>query len=224
MNIADYLGDWMTVIDKEELNKVLRSLSIKYTKELIEPSANKVFKAFNSCPFSKLQVIFLGQDPYCQKNVATGIAFGNNVKKDSDVSPSLQVLKDSVINYITPTVNVNFDNSLESWSKQGILMLNSALTVEVNKPGSHTMMWRPFISKLLQNLSNSQSALIYVLFGNQAQTFIPYINKNFNVILKEKHPSYYARTETMMPYDIFKEIDIKLKYQYNTTIKWFNYD
>lgn len=224
MTITDYLGDWMKVINQTELDKVLKQLSFNYSNQSVEPNSKKVFKAFNSCPYSQLKVIFIGQDPYFQKNIATGIAFGNIVTRDSDVSPSLQVLKDSLINYVNPTGNIIFDNTLESWSKQGVLMLNSALTVEVNKPGSHTMLWRPFISSLLQNLSSSQTALIYVLFGNQAQTFEPYINEKFNLILKEKHPSYYARTGSMMPYSIFKKIDVRLKHQYNNTIKWINYE
>ena len=144
--------------------------------------------------------------PYPQKDIATGILFGNNITKESDLSPSLKVIKNCCINYSIPHNNIIFDNSLESWAKQGILMLNSALTCEINKVGSHTMLWRNFIIYLIKMLSNRNFGIIYVLFGKQAQTFEPFINKDTNVIIKVNHPAYYARINKDMP-DIFKQID-----------------
>lgn len=137
------------------------------------------------------------------------------------LSPSLEVIKEAAINYEIPHAPIRFDNTLESWARQGILMINSALTCEVNKVGSHVMLWRPFISKLLSNLSNSETGLLYVLFGNQAQTFEPYINKQTNNIIKVHHPAYYARTNTKMPYWVFTEINKVMKSLYNTSIKWY---
>ena len=100
-------------------------------------------------------------------------------------------------------------------------MLNSALTCEMNRVGSHTMLWRPFISKLLQNLSKYTTGLVYVLFGEQAQTFEPYINKQANSVIKVHHPAYYARTKTKMPYWVFTEINKIVSFNYGTTIRWF---
>lgn len=159
--------------------------------------------------------------PYPQKGVATGILFGNSLDTE-ELSPSLQIIKEAAIDYTKPhNYPIEFDNSLESWAKQGILMINSALTVEVNKIGSHTAMWRPFISNLLETLSNYQLGIVYVLFGQQAQTFKPYINPSGNYILKENHPAYYARTGTRMSSDIFKEVNKCLKKQYNEEIVWY---
>ena len=117
-----------------------------------------------------VKIVFLGQDPYPQKGVATGVLFGNK-EGTTELSPSLEVIKEAAINYETPHPPLKFDVTLESWAKQGILMINSALTCEMNKVGSHVMLWRPFMSKFLQNLSNSNTGLVYVLFGDQAQTF-----------------------------------------------------
>ena len=100
-------------------------------------------------------------------------------------------------------------------------MLNTALTTEVGKTGSHTMIWRGFISKLIRNISEYNSGIIYVLFGEQAKTFKPYIGKN-NIILEEKHPSYYARTNSRMSSTIFNEVSKLTKSKYGEPIKWFS--
>lgn len=219
MKLDTYLGDWVNYINKKELNAILNILGKEYSIKAIEPSQVNVFKAFNLCQYKDMKVLFLGMDPYPQRGVATGILFGNN--SDKSLSPSLQVLKECVIDYTSPFNNIIFDHSLESWSKQGILMLNSALTVETNKIGSHVMLWRPFISSLLQNISTSNSGIVFVLFGEQAQTFTPYINTVTNHVINVKHPSYYARIGQKMPREWFIELNRILKNLYNENIKWF---
>lgn len=160
--------------------------------------------------------------PYPQKGVATGILFGNKKEvPEEDLSPSLKIIKEAVINFEIPHNNIIFDQTLENWAKQGILMINSALTVEMNKIGSHVMLWRPFISKLLKNLSESSCSIVYVLFGKQAETFNPYINKKFNHVLKIEHPAYFARNRIKMPHYLFTEIDKKLNDIYGYSIKWY---
>jgi uracil-DNA glycosylase len=164
--------------------------------------------------------VFLGQDPYPQKGIATGVLFGNK-EGTTELSPSLEVIKEASINYEIPHPPLKFDVTLESWARQGILMINSALTCEMNKVGSHVMLWRPFISKLLHNLSNTSPGLVYVLFGEQAQTFEPYINRRVNSTIKVRHPSYYARTNTKMPYWVFTELNKLMKDSYGVPIKWY---
>lgn len=100
-------------------------------------------------------------------------------------------------------------------------MLNSALTCEVNKVGSHSNLWRPFISKLLYNLSNKEYGLIYVLFGSQAKTFKPYINNKCNTIIEIEHPAYYARLNKQMSPKLFIDINKLLFSKYGETIKWY---
>lgn len=222
MTIEEYFGGWTKVINKTELNHVLSVLSKEYLSKSVCPNQTDVFKAFKLCPFEDLKVVFLGQDPYPQKGVATGILFGNKKEVlEEDLSPSLKIIKEAVINFEIPHNNIIFDQTLENWTKQGILMINSALTVEMNKIGSHVMLWRPFISKLLKNLSESSCSIVYVLFGKQAETFNPYINKKFNHVLKIEHPAYFARNRIKMPHYLFTEIDKKLNDIYGYSIKWY---
>lgn len=222
MTLEEYFGRWMRVIDKRELESVLSKLGPEYKRKPICPVQSDVFKAFEVCPYDKLKVVMLSQDPYPQKGVATGILFGNKEgTRDKDLSPSLQIVKEAAINFEIPHNCIIFDPTLESWAKQGILMINSALTVEMNKIGSHVMLWRPFIASLLKKLSENDTGIIYVLFGKQAQTFKPYINKRFNTILEENHPAYFARTGEAMPHTVFEQISKLTKGMYGVPITWY---
>lgn len=222
MTLDEYFGDWMKVIDRTELNNVMAKVGQEYRRKPLCPAQSDVFRAFEFCPLNDLKVVMLGQDPYPQKGVATGVLFGNRKEVDEDnLSPSLNVVKEAAINFEVPHYCITFDNSLESWSKQGILMINSALTVEMNRIGSHVMLWRPFIAKLLKNLSEYNTAIVYVLFGRQAQTFKPYINDRFNHIIEIEHPAYFARSGTKMPHQLFVDISNKVKEIYGVPIKWY---
>ena len=222
MTIEEYFGRWMRVIDKKELILIMNELK-KINSTVICPSMRNVLRAFELCKYDACRVVFLGQDPYPQKGVATGILFGNRKETPDDkLSPSLEVIKECAIDYTVPHAPIDFDITLESWAKQGILMINSALTCKINEAGSHVNMWRPFVSKLLKNLSEKESGIIYVLFGRQAQTFKPYIRKDYNFIIEIEHPAYFARTQTIMPHRVFTDIDKILKDYYNTKIVWYN--
>lgn len=220
MTVEEYFGGWLPFIDKQELKDVMDKIQVEYSKHPCCPATKDIFKAFTLCDVNNLKIVMIGMDPYPQKDVATGILFGN--KKDTiTLSPSLEVIKEAVIDYTIPHGMIDFDITLESWCKQGILMLNSALTVEMNRIGSHMTIWRSFISKLLANLSLYRTGIIYVLFGVQAKTFRPYINSKNNDILESPHPAAFVRRQTRMPSDIFREIERLSLTKNGEPIKWF---
>ena len=217
-HIINVLGEWDRFIDHGEARKLLPILINLYEFSEVCPAKENVFRAFNLTTPDECKVVFIGQDPYPQRGVATGVLFGNKVNTpESEYSPSLKVIRNSIKDLENSNLVSNFDPSLESWAKQGILMLNSSLTVEVNRIGSHTMIWRRFIAKFINNLSRYNDSLIYVLFGELAQTFSPYIFGG--TILKVKHPAYYARTNTPMPSNVFNDINTILD-KYGTSIEW----
>lgn len=220
MTIDEYFGDWMKVLDRNETMKVMGWLRT-VNKETLCPNIKDVFKAFKLCPYNKCRVIFVGQDPYPQRGVAQGVLFGNSSDTpENKLSPSLQIIKESVINFEISHNLITFDPSLESWAKQGILMINSALTTEVGKIGVHMMKWRPFMIAFLKQMSMINPGIIYVLFGSQTQILEPYINKN-NYVLKIEHPAYFARINKKMPYHIWKDINKILYDLYGEKIEWF---
>ena len=220
MTIDEYFGDWMKVLDRNETMKVMGWLKI-VNKNTLCPNIKDVFKAFKLCPYNNCRVVFIGQDPYPQRGVAQGVLFGNSSDTpENKLSSSLQIIKESVINFEIPHNLITFDPTLESWAKQGILMINSALTTEVGKIGVHMMKWRPFMIAFLKQMSMINPGIIYVLFGSQAQILEPYISKN-NYVLKIEHPAYFARTNKKMPYHIWKDINKILYDLYGEKIEWF---
>lgn len=198
----EYFGEWYKYLNITELNKAVANVRLEYLTKMVYPKFHEIFRTFTECDHSQLKVVILGMDPY-NDGSATGVAFAN--RPDTKVlSPSLQVIKDCLEENYTPQ-RQSFDVTLEDWEKQGVLMLNSSLTVVANQPKSHIMIWRKFISSFLEELSRWQTGLIYVLMGEQAKTFKPYIGP-FNEIIECKHPAFYARTQTAMP-NVFSQID-----------------
>ena len=226
MSLEEYFGDWIKVIDRTELNKVMNTLNNEYNKFSVFPYKKDVFKAFKLCPLNDLKIVIIGQDVYPDRYGfeprATGLAFANNSEiTEEKTTPSLKILKDSVINLDIPHNCCTFDPTLESWAKQGILLLNSALTCKENNIGSHIGIWRPFITKLLIKLSEYYTGIVYMLLGNQAKSFEKYISTN-NFILSCSHPAYYARQGTDMPSDIFYAARNLVKDNFDEEIKWYN--
>lgn len=213
MSEKEFFGDWFPLINLNTLTRVLNRLG---NERDFTPKHEDVFKVFTKCDYNNLKVVFLGMDPYPQRGVATGISFGNKAGTlSSSYSPSLRVIYDSLIEY-SQDLPHGFDCTLESWCSQGVLMLNSSLTVGINNPGSHFLIWNSFISELLNNISINKPDTIFVLFGNQAKSFIPFLNncKYFTCV----HPSYCARNNVLLP-NIFSEIDNILK-ERNLFIQW----
>lgn len=205
MTSEEYFGDWARVIDMNETSKIMKWLNSIDIRN-IRPYYKNIFRAFKECPYSKCNVCCIGQDPYPQPGVATGILFGNNPDVPSEhLSPSLRVIIKAVKG------SPDFDTTMLKWVKQGILMINSALTCEVNNVGSHTNIWKPFISKLIHNISLDRPDIIFVMFGAQAQSF----NKEIegNTIINVKHPAYYARMGFSMPSEPFEEVNKLLEEQ-----------
>ena len=224
MTALEYFGDWSKVLDVSEAERILHALSS--SKQPICPLLKNVFKAFSLCSLHDLKVVILGQDPYSTLHdgvpVATGLAFANAKDTSEECfSPSLDVLMESVINFSMPHEVITFDPTLERWSEQGVLMLNSALTCLAGQPGSHTLLWQPFIRSFLTRLSAHDTGIVYVLMGSEAQSFEPYINHRFNHILKTRHPSWYARTSTSMPPAIWLQVNALLKGLYGFGIHWY---
>ena len=214
MKLIERLGHWYDLFDKQEFDYILEKLRTLYYEQTVLPDSHNIFKAFEECPLDKCNVIMLFQDPYPQRNVATGIAVANFADKPlASLSPSLRKLKEAV-----PDVDDDFDNTLIGWSKQGVLLLNSALTVVHNIPNSHSLMWRPFISAFLKNYSIYRKDSVYVLFGKQAQSFRPCI-KNSVFTLEVGHPAYYARTNQDMP-TVLTLVNEVLVNTHKTPINW----
>jgi len=224
----EYFGKWKEVIDFEELQRVINYLKAQKLFEAgkLCPLPQNIFRAFKYCDYDNLRVVILSQDPYPNlvkgKPVAQGIAFANSNKTFKEhYSSSLKVLIESVINFSIPHNPYTFDVTLKNWERQGVLLLNSALTCKAKVPKSHSLLWRSFTSYLLRHLSKYKIGIIYVLMGNEAQSFEKWIDSKSNFIFKVKHPSYYSRTGEKMPNSLWQNINKILTKQNGYGIEWY---
>jgi uracil-DNA glycosylase len=182
------------------------------------PTLKQVFRAFEECPYDDLKVVFIGQDPYPQLGVADGISFscGNTNK----VQPSLRYIFEEIERTVYQEFPSHQDPDLTRWSKQGILMLNTALTVEVGKIGSHYDIWKPFTAYLLDWLNNYNTGLIYVYMGKKAEEWSELTNDN-NYKFTVKHPASAAYNGSKWDSnDIFNKISKLVEENNGQKITW----
>lgn len=165
----------------------------KYDYELrYFPNKNDILNAFRLCSLEKLKVVVIGMDPYINEGEAHGLAFsvcegGGERKK---MPPSLRnIFKELHRSYGVMRTSTD----LSDWAEQGVLLLNTALTVRQGCSGSHTKIWHGFTTQLMQKLGEITENCVYILWGNHAQSFERYINKKNNLVLKHTHPSPLAR-------------------------------
>jgi uracil-DNA glycosylase len=157
------------------------------------PPLKLVFRAFQECPEKDLKIIMIGQDPYPHFGVADGIAFscGLTGKTQPSLNNMFEAIEETVY-YGYPTYQ---DPDLTRWANQGVLMLNSALTTQVDKVGTHYDIWKDFIAYVLDMLSLTNSGLIFMLLGAKAQELEPLIGQH-HYVLKASHPASAAYTKT----------------------------
>ncbi len=182
------------------------------------PTIKNLFKAFEECPYEDLKVVFVGQDPYPQVNVADGIAF-SCTGQDRILKP-LNYILDEVERTVYPE-GYRRDPDLKRWSNQGVLMLNTALTVTIGKITSHLKLWEPFIIYLMDMLNTCNTGLVYVYFGKKSEDWMDSVSDTNNYQFKVKHPSgaiYY--NDYWNSDDLFNKISKILKDNYNYKITW----
>jgi uracil-DNA glycosylase len=182
------------------------------------PTLKQLFRAFEECPYDDLKVVFIGQDPYPQLGVADGISFscGNTNK----LQPSLKFILQEVDRTVYGNHVISEDLDLKRWSNQGILMLNTALTVEVGKIGSHYDIWKNFTAYLLDWLNNYNPGLIYVYMGKKAEEWSVLTGDN-NYKFTVKHPASAAYNGSKWDSnDIFNKISKLVEKNNGQKIIW----
>jgi uracil-DNA glycosylase len=178
------------------------------------PPMKDWFKAFETCHHDKLKVVFIGQDPYPQLGVADGISF--SCSKTMKEQPSLRHIFNSLEKQY-PNYERNPD--LTRWSEQGVLMLNTALTVQINKIGSHYSLWHLFTTGLLNSLNNYPSQLVVVLLGKKAQEWQKLLLNH--VVIQVEHPAAAAyKGGVWNDQDLFLKVNSILKEQGKSLIQW----
>ncbi len=203
--------------EKEYMKNLSEFLNKEKLTKTIYPLGSEIFNAFNLTCFRDVKVIILGQDPYHGFGQAHGLSF--SVKHGVKPPPSLQ----NIFKELETDIGISKPNhgNLEKWSKQGVFLLNSILTVEKNNPGSHSNKgWEKFTDKVLKELSSLKKNLVYILWGKKAQEKGNFINKYDNLIIQSSHPSPYSANNGFFgskPFSRTNEYLIKYKID---PIKW----
>ena len=183
-------NDWSIILrnylQKKSFLDLMRFVNTERKENSIFPSKNKVFNAFKYCSFKNTKIIIIGQDPYHAKNQATGLAF--SVNKNNKIPPSLR----NILNELESDLQIPFPRhgNLKSWADQGVLLLNSTLTVKEGEAASHSGKgWEEFTNNVISTLSEKKNKLIFLLWGAFAQKKVSLINNKKHIILKTSHPS-----------------------------------
>jgi uracil-DNA glycosylase len=178
-------------IFSSEFDDILTKLyTLSKEDKRFTPPLKQVFRAFEECPYDKLQLVIIGQDPYPQLGVADGISFScSNTDK---AQPSLRYILDEVNRSVYGGHPGSLDVDLKRWSNQGVLMLNTALTVEVGKVGSHYDIWKKFTAYLLDWLNTHDTGLVYLYMGKKAEEWSELTDDNTSTKYFVKHPASAA--------------------------------
>ena len=177
-------------VQSSDFDKILENL-LKERDEgkRFTPPLKYTFRAFEECPLKDLKVVIIGQDPYPYFGVADGLAFSCGLT--GNPQPSLKNIFDALY----PDLPFDDDADLTRWANQGVLLLNTALTTQVDKVGTHYEIWKDFIAYVLDMLSLTNSGLIFMLLGPKAQELESLIGQH-HYILKASHPASAAYSKT----------------------------
>ena len=184
-------NDWLPCIKQEFAKPYYKELYTfvkhEYDTRIIYPPAEDIFNAFHFTPLSKVKVMILGQDPYHNENQAHGLSF-SVLPTQKDIPPSLvniyQELHDDLGCYIPN------NGYLKKWADQGVLLLNTVLTVRAHQANSHQGKgWEQFTDAVIEAVNAQDRPIVYLLWGRPAQSKIPMLTNSKHLILKAPHPS-----------------------------------
>ena len=157
----------------------------------IYPDKNLIFEAFNKFNFSELKIVILGQDPYHGPEQAMGLCF--SVPEGLKIPPSLKRIFKEINCDLSKNCNTPerdfISGDLTYWSKQGILLLNTALTVRQSKPNSHSKIWKKFTEKIITYISENSNNTLFILWGNNAKYYKNFTDLDKHKFLEGVHPS-----------------------------------
>lgn len=220
--------DWSAVlhdcIESDAFKALVENVEDEYETKNICPPREKVFAAFNLCPFDDVKVVILGQDPYFNPNQACGLAFSvelyGNDKPQQKVAfpPSLKnIIKEIRSEFGSCAVE---DGDLSPWARQGVLLLNTSLTVRMGQPLSHAGIgWDCVVHSVLKKL-DERHEIAFVLWGSNARQYKKYIWNPRNLVLESAHPSPLSAHNGFFGNGHFKKINEFLIGRSKAPIVW----
>lgn len=185
-------NDWDKVLaeeyKKDYFLKIKDKVRNEYKNKTIFPPANRVFYALRETPYKDTRVVILGQDPYHGVGEANGLCF--SVNEGIKMPPSLKNIYKELYDDLGI---VKETTDLSSWAKSGVLLLNSVLTVEKDKPASHKWIgWEEFTDSIIKKLNEKEEPVVFILWGNFAKGKMKYITNPKHLVITSSHPSPFS--------------------------------
>jgi uracil-DNA glycosylase len=215
------INDWKDLVsierEKEYFKQLMTYLDVEYDNKTIYPSKNNIFNALTLTPLKDIKVVIIGQDPYHQPNQANGLAF--SVNEDEKIPPSLRNIVKEVVADTGQTKLLNGD--LTIWAHQGVLLLNTVLTVEEGKPESHKNKgWELFTDRIISEINSQNKPIVFMLWGKHAQSKEKLITNNIHLILKTTHPSPLSASRGFLGSKHFSKSNLFLEQNESSKICW----
>ena len=183
----DWLAPMQVEFKKPYYSELYKFVREEYSKCVVYPPADDIFNAMHFTPLSEVKVVILGQDPYHNVNQAHGLSFSVPTSQ-KDIPPSLQ----NIYKELESDLGCYIPNNgyLKKWADQGVLLLNTVLTVRAHQANSHQGRgWEQFTDAIIRTVNEQDRPVVYLLWGRPAQTKIPMLNNPKHLILKAPHPS-----------------------------------
>ena len=214
-------ADWKALLqeefDKPYFEELIRFVKEEYATHRIYPRGSNIFRAFDKCPFDRLKVVIIGQDPYHGPNQAHGLCF--SVADGVPHPPSLQnIFKEVAADIGTP---IPTSGNLDRWAEQGVLLLNAVLTVREHEAASHAGRgWERFTDAVVRAISEHKQGVVYMLWGSYAQKKGAIADPARNCILKAVHPSPLSAYRGFLGCKHFSKANEYLLSQGESPIQW----
>jgi len=214
-------NDWSLFLDtefqKDYYTNLLKFIEDEYSRKTIYPNYKDIFRAFNLLPLSKVKVVIIGQDPYHGPNQANGLAF--SVTSNVKVPPSLKNIYKELVDDTNCGIPMN--GNLTVWAEQGVLLINSVMTVEKAAAHSHKNKgWEVFTDSVIGKLSSEYENIVFILWGGPSQKKEQLIDMSKHLVLKAPHPSPLSSYRGFFGSKPFSKTNDYLKIHNRKEINW----
>ncbi len=215
-------NDWLPALQEEFRKPYYKQLFTfvkqEYDTRVIYPPADDIFNAFHFTPLREVKVLILGQDPYHNEHQAHGLSF-SVLPEQTEIPPSLQNIYQELHDDLGCYIPNN--GYLEKWARQGVLMLNTVLTVRAHQANSHQGKgWEQFTDAVIQAVNAQDRPIVYMLWGRPAQSKIPMLTNPNHLILKAPHPSPLSAYRGFFGCKHFSQANAFLKEHGISPIDW----
>lgn len=205
------------MFDSKEYQMFFQKIEKEYQNKTIYPKKENIYNALKLTPYENVKVVIVGQDPYHGENEAHGLSF--SVQRGIKLPPSLK----NIYKEISNDLNIVEPNcgDLTSWAKEGVLLLNSVLTVEKDKPASHAKIgWNKYTDYIIQKINEKEKPVVFILWGNFAKTKKELITNPKHLIITSAHPSPFSARNGFFESKPFSKTNEFLKENNIKPINW----